>query len=101
MEDAMDDIAEQLLLRWDTMAFRIDEGCFGADKSLPEHAGHVRRDAGRIDREGDAVCRGGVVKKFLMESADLRIGNEMENDLIGLDLEMLKKERDRLPHLGF
>ena len=59
----MDHVAVEFFDGVEAMLFCIEESGFGTDEGLSENMG-VSRCLGRIDRKGDAVGWGGVIKQI-------------------------------------
>lgn len=50
-----------------------------------------------VEGKGNAVSRGGVIKKVIMNKAHLPIRYKMEDHLICADLKFVEKKRNDLP----
>lgn len=86
----MDDIAHEFFLGVDMVAAGIFKRYFRADEGFSQEMKRFFFFAREIDGEGDAVSRGGVVKKFFMNLADLLFADKMKNDLLREDFEVFK-----------
>lgn len=53
-----------------------------------------------VDGKGDAICRGGIIKEFFMDLADLFFGDEMDDEFLSGNLEEFKQKRDCLFHMS-
>ena len=79
MQHPMDDVEGRLLVRISPVLPSVFDGGFGADEDVSKD---TVAPIAVVDREGNAVGRGGVVEIFGVERADLFRRDEMDRCLV-------------------
>lgn len=92
----MDHVAGGLFVGVDCMLYAVFYSNLRADKNFAENTMARFYDLWRVDGEGDAVCRRGVVKVEFMKFADFSFIDKVEDNFIASNPQLMKQERDHL-----
>jgi hypothetical protein len=80
MQEPMDNVEYGLLYRIDLSGSGVADGCLGTDEDFPQNA--VVCFGWIIKRKRNAISGGGIVKKLLVQPANLFACDKMDRDLI-------------------
>jgi hypothetical protein len=94
VEEAMDEIEEELAARIEAAMLGIFDGDAGTDKDLAEDA-VFRSVFCIIDGKGDAIGGSGILKELVVEGCDLFFGDEVDGDPAAFDAFARSEKRYR------
>jgi hypothetical protein len=82
------------------MPFGVVKSCLRTNKGFSQKVDRHLFFMGRIDWKSDAIGRGRIVKKIIMDMGNLLFGDKMKDHFLSRNFKFFKQKRDRLSHLG-